>query len=220
MNERRLPIATLGVLIVSYLAVPLAIGQTTTSCNPKDTPTVMSNGVQETARTPPSAALCYLAIEVPAGQLALKVVETNPTGVEREFHVGTAPYDASLGNDVCHKVGGSEPESCDIASPAAQRWWVAVGNYQGNGQSTSTDGFTLTATFTAGTNCGTASAPVVLTSRIQLSGATPGQASCYLAIDVPAGQLALKVVETNPTGVEREFHVGTAPYDASLGNDV
>jgi hypothetical protein len=158
-----------------------ATAQSSSTCPSEASPGVLSNGAAANGNTHNSDA-CFFAIDVPPGQLALKIEELTGTSTERCLLVqadspptmGGYSESCGLGSQGDCRQSGSGRLTCNFQNPQVGRWWIAVAN--ADSSDTSTDSFTIQAAYSQGSNCRQESDPLLLTSSTRVGAATAGSA--------------------------------------------
>jgi endonuclease I len=170
---------------------------------------VLGNGSSLANLSAATGATLDYVIDLPAGASALRIAISGGSGdADLYLRRGVAPTTSSYD---CRPYLSGNNESCQVGSPAADRWHVQVRAYQ------AFSGLTLTASYTPPTGGGGSGGGSVLSRGVPLPGlsANTGQALFY-TIEVPAGASGLSVASSGGTGdADLYLRFGSAPTTSS-----
>ena len=170
---------------------------------------VLTNGVPKTGLSGATGSDQFFSLAVPAGATGLKFVTSGGTG-DADLYVKFGSNPSTTVND-CKSEGGTNAETCNIATAQAGTYYVLVhsyaafsglsltGSYTTGGGSTQT--YSNTADYTISDNA-TVDSPITVSGR---TGNAPSNASVTVAI-VHTYQGDLKVDLVAPDGTLYNIH--------------
>jgi hypothetical protein len=198
------------------------------SCATTPPPTgggVLTNGVAKTGQAGAAGSSTNYTLVVPAGATGLKFVTSGGTG-DADLYVkfGSAPTTTSY---TCKSEGGTNAETCNIATAQAGTYYVLVkgytafsgmsitGSYTTGGGGGSTQTYSNGTDVTIGDNT-TVNSPITVSGR---SGNAPSNASVTVAI-VHTYQGDLKVDLVAPDGTLYNIHNRTGAGTDNINKTV
>ena len=215
----------LGFTKADVTAAFTSVGVSCATAPPPSGGGALTNGVAKTGQSGAAGASLNYTLVVPAGATGLKFVTSGGTG-DADLYVkfGSAPTTTSY---TCKSEGGTNAETCSIATAQAGTYYVLVKGY------TAFSGLSITGSYTAGggggssqtySNTGdytisdnkTVDSPITVSGR---SGNAPTNASVTVAI-VHTYQGDLKVDLVAPDGSLYNIHNRTGSGTDNINKTV